>query len=122
FTKTFDYDDGAYGIAVLTRLSMLKKTSYLLPKADSSGEEIRAVSLITVQYKARPTERRSGGDSLQLNFASTHLGLSQKTRLMQVDSISKIASAVSIPFIICGDFNATPGSEAIQNISTVFHR
>src|SRR5699024_5520718 len=45
FTKTFDYDDGAYGIAVLTRLSMLKKTSYLLPKADSSGEEIRAVSL-----------------------------------------------------------------------------
>jgi len=112
FTKTFDYDGGAYGIAVLSRLPILKKTNYLLPKIDSSGEEIRAVSLIKVQYK----------DSIQLNFASTHLGLSQKTRLMQVDSISKIAATVSSPFIICGDFNATPDSEAIQKITTVFHR
>lgn len=112
FVKTFDYDGGAYGIAVLSKFPITDSAGYLLPKEAGTREEVRGLCLIKINLP----------DGQPLYFASTHLGLSKNTRLLQADSILRVISEISDPFIIGGDFNSKPGSETINKISAVLHR
>lgn len=112
FTKTLDYDGGQYGIAVLSRFPLEDSISYLLPIAKGAREEPRAVCMVKVLLP--------GGQPLY--FASTHLGLSKATRLLQADSITKIIQNLDEPVILGGDFNSVPGSETINKISALMER
>lgn len=112
FVKTLDYDGGAYGIAVLSRFPIKDSVGYLLPKEPGTNEETRGLCLIKIELP--------GGQPLY--FASTHLGLSKNTRLMQADSIINVLSRLSAPLIIGGDFNAEPGSETINKFVAVLKR
>ncbi len=109
FTKTLDYEGGAYGIAVLSRFPIKDSTGYLLPKEPGTQEETRGLCLVKVHLSA----------GQPVYFASTHLGLSKNTRLLQADSIITIINKLSAPVIIGGDFNASPGSETINKLSSV---
>ncbi len=112
FTKTLDYDSGQYGIAVLSRFPLEDSIGYLLPIATGVREETRAVCIIKVSLP---------GDQ-PLYFASTHLGLSKETRLLQAGRISTIIQNLQEPVILGGDFNSTPGSETINKLSSFMQR
>ncbi len=112
FVKTLDYEGGAYGIAVLSRFPIEDSLGYLLPKESGTNEETRGLCMVKVQLPANQP----------LYFASTHLGLSKNTRLLQADSIINVINKLSVPLIIGGDYNASPGSETINKLSSVLQR
>lgn len=101
FCPTIDYSGGKYGIGLLTR-----RMPHFVPKyplADSS--EPRGV--IVAEYD---------------NFvmAVTHLGLSKADRLRQVDFLRGLAQVFVKPFIIAGDFNFHPDSDAFAELTKTF--
>ena len=112
FTQTLDYEGGAYGIAVLSRLPVIDSVGYLLPREPGTREEPRAVCMLQVRL----------ADSSTLYFASTHLGLTRKSRDLQTDSILQIFKKHPGALIIGGDFNARPSSAPIAKLLTVLSR
>jgi endonuclease/exonuclease/phosphatase family metal-dependent hydrolase len=55
-------------------------------------------------------------------FASTHLGLSKATRLLQAGKLTDIITPLSKPLILAGDLNARPESETIQLLDKIMTR
>lgn len=113
FTAAMDYRGGKYGDAVLSRFPILDSISFHLPKIDGmKKEEMRSLCMIKIRVP------RLG----EVMFASTHLGLSEPTRLLQVHTINDIVRTFSLPVIIGGDFNATPQSEPIRIMDSLMTR
>lgn len=102
FSKTLNYQDGAYGDAILSRFPILEHESIPLPMPDKSGEA-RAVAIITVKT---PT-------GTKLQFASTHLDI-ESNRMDQIKKLNGLSKNSSLPLIMAGDFNATPDSKEMQ--------
>lgn len=112
FTRSLDYQGGEYGIAVLSRFPLIDEASFHLPVEEGSKEEVRSICMIKIKIP--------GGDTVF--FASTHLGLSRATRLLQVKRMIRIVDSLPHPLIIGGDFNARPESESIQLLDHVLTR
>lgn len=112
FVKGIDYEGGAYGIAVLSRLPILNADSLRLPMEQNSGGEPRVMAIITVETES--------GDSLL--FACTHLDLKEENRMLQANAITAHFNKRLLPVIIGGDFNAKPGSDVINHFDKYFKR
>lgn len=104
FTKAMDYQGGEYGDAVLSKLPILEKTRYELPRTDSKFEP-RSFAMITVEK-----------DGHKFHFGSTHLDHTgdDANRILQANEINKIIKELSLPVIIAGDLNAQPNSKPIE--------
>lgn len=112
FSQALAYQGGKYGDAVLSRFPIIDTFSYQLPIVEGTKEEIRTLCMIKV---ALP-------DKKEMYFGSTHLGLSEPTRVMQAQAIIKIVKKLSLPLILGGDFNALPESKPIQLLDKFFTR
>lgn len=112
FVKGIDYEGGAYGIAVLSKFPILNVDSLRLPMAEGSGGEPRVLAVVTVEpEKGKP-----------VSFACTHLDLKEQNRILQSAAISDKLNQYKHPVILCGDFNAKPGSDVIDYFDQYFSR
>jgi endonuclease/exonuclease/phosphatase family metal-dependent hydrolase len=108
FSRTIDYQGGAYGDAILSRYPILSSAHYPLPMP-VKGED-RAIGMVT-------TEPFPG---MKLTFATTHLALKKADRMAQVKVLAEMGRKAGHPLVIAGDFNAMPGSAAIGALNGVF--
>jgi endonuclease/exonuclease/phosphatase family metal-dependent hydrolase len=93
-----DYDGGAYGTGILSRLPITAKERIPLP--GSTGREPRVAGIATIQLP---------GDSL-LQFVSTHLdaGNDPADRVSQATALVQHFTPAKTLVILAGDFNAPP--------------
>ena len=100
FDRNISYQGGDYGNAVLTRFPIRQKknTHYKMLRA---GEQ-RGVLQLVLEVRGQ-----------ELLFMNTHLDFrpDDAERVLNVGELKQmVAAAGKRPVIICGDFNATPGS------------
>jgi endonuclease/exonuclease/phosphatase family metal-dependent hydrolase len=105
--------DEHFGNAILSNLPMtLIRADLLPPLPNHPGRERRAAIWVGVEW-----------NGWIINLVNTHLGLSGRERVLQADSLlgtDWLASpACAGPSILCGDFNAVPGSRAYRRIRRV---
>jgi len=112
FVKGIDFEGGDYGIAILSKFPFLKTDSLRLPMQEGVGGEPRVLAMITIE----PTKGK------KITFASTHLELKTENRILQSKYIVEKLSKLKTPVILCGDLNAKPGSEVIDNFDQYFTR
>ena len=112
FTRAIYYRGGEYGDAVLSKFPIVDSMDYHLPKIEGTNEETRSLCMIKVMLPGKK----------QIYFASTHLGLTKESRVLQAEKLSGIIKSLSLPLIIAGDFNATPESETIKVLDSVLTR
>src|SRR5690606_31253642 len=107
FGKNIDYQGGEYGNAVLTRfpITSAQNTHFRMLRA---GEQ-RGVLQLVLDVQGR-----------EVLFLNTHLDYARDDaeRLSNAEELRRIvADAGARPVILCGDFNATPGSRPIEKIA-----
>ncbi|AKD05897.1 hypothetical protein PKOR_21845 [Pontibacter korlensis] len=114
FGKAIDYDGGAYGVAILSKYPLADTVVNKLPTMAETNGEPRVLA----------TARVTLPDGTSIRFGSTHLDAQRASvnREMQAAKILEIASAEKLPFVIAGDFNATPGTETITLLDSHFKR
>ncbi len=114
FAKAIDYDDGGYGVAILSKYPLSETTIHRLPTEAGTNGERRVFATARIKL---PTGE-------YIHFGCTHLDVQKDpaTRILQISEISRIAGEENGPFIIAGDFNATPGSSTINILDQYFTR
>jgi len=107
FGKAMDYAGGGYGEAILSRYPILKTRNHPLPHAPNA--EPRSALEVRV---ALPNRR-------EILFVGTHLDhlRTDQNRIDQVQQINDLYLDGSLPIILAGDLNATPGSEPMKILS-----
>ena len=105
FGKTMDYDDGAYGVAVLSRWPIGSARTRELPGAPD--REPRAALSVNITPFGR-------GPLLQ--FTSTHFdqGRESENRLAQANALDDLLAAGNGPSILAGDMNARRDTDVMQ--------
>ena len=100
FAAAIDYDGGKYGVGILTREIPLSTKSIPLP-----GEEPRVLLVVELQDYV---------------IACTHLDLEEEQRLASVPIIVEEAQQWQKPFFLAGDWNDTPNSALLQEMTKHF--
>lgn len=114
FGKAIDYEGGAYGVAILSKFPISESSVHPLPTKAGSNAEPRVLARARVQLP----------DGTFLRFGSTHLDAQsdQANRLLQAEEIGRLAAAEQLPFVLGGDFNATPEATVMTNLDKYFRR
>lgn len=104
FGKAMDFDGGAYGVGILTKMPILSSRTINLPC--SPNNEPRAALEVTIELES--------GDTIC--FIATHLQHKKDNpdRMHQVKKINEVFASGEFPSILAGDLNDTPESEAIS--------
>lgn len=100
FGSAIDFDGGKYGVGFLTREIPLSTKSTPLP-----GDESRVLLVVELQDYV---------------MACTHLDLEEEQRLASIPFIVEEAQHWQKPFILAGDWNDTPDSELLQEMTKHF--
>ncbi|WBL26712.1 endonuclease/exonuclease/phosphatase family protein [Zunongwangia sp. HGR-M22] len=109
FSKSIDFQGGAYGTAILSKFPISDTLTLALPNPENA--EPRSLSLATVHLN----------DSLKLRFGNTHLDYTNETNnLDQVKAIRNHLSQNDISTILTGDFNVVPSSASMEFIFEEF--
>ena len=114
FAKAIDHDGGEYGVAILSRFPMSETKIFRLPTQADTGGEPRVLATARI--------RLPGGKDIR--FGSTHLDAQKAStnRELQIKEILRISAKEKLPFILAGDFNATPESGVIEQLDKGFTR
>lgn len=110
FGKAIDLQGGAYGVAILSRWPVASSENHPLP----SSPDYEPRTALTVRFRA-------GEGGPWLRFTSTHLDNSRDAdeKLGQARHLSEVLTPDDAePAILAGDFNARPGTDALQTIET----
>ncbi|MDN3688369.1 endonuclease/exonuclease/phosphatase family protein [Cyclobacterium jeungdonense] len=111
FSKSITHQGGEYGNAILSRFPIESAEKIALSAED--GTEPR--TLLSVQVSL------PGGKKIL--FASTHLDFSNASNTArQAADITGHFEKATLPIILAGDFNASPGSDAINELDSYFKR
>lgn len=98
---------GQYGIGFLTRLPLISHRNVLLASASQLlPQEPRGAQELVVSLP-------DGGG---LRLYNTHLGLTKKERLSQIDGLLKLAAPFQEPSVLAGDFNCRPTSREYRRL------
>jgi len=110
FAKAMDYDGGAYGTGILSRLPISSSERISLP--GSAGKEPRIAGIATIQLP---------GDSL-LQFVSTHLdaGSDPADRINQANALVQYFTPAKTMVILAGDLNAAPAAKETGILKQLF--
>ncbi|EAQ50542.1 probable secreted protein [Leeuwenhoekiella blandensis MED217] len=114
FGKSIDFQNGAYGVAILSRFPIIASKVYKLPSKPETQGEPRVLALSLIQLP----------DAQTIWFASTHLD-SQKedtNRILQIAELLNITTNLNQPVLVAGDFNAVANSPVIASLDSVFTR
>ena len=109
YGKTLDRSNGEYGIAILSRLPVVKSKMTVFPpeKFDPAKYELRGLLETEIELE----------DKQMIRFACTHLcHISEERRTQQAKQINELLEQNAAFTVLCGDFNAQPQSETIQTI------
>ncbi|WP_375583566.1 endonuclease/exonuclease/phosphatase family protein [Cyclobacterium xiamenense] len=111
FSSSIPFQGGEYGNAILSRYPIQASEKIFL--STTEGTEPRALLLATIGLP----------NGEKVLFAATHLDFSNPdiTARQARDIIEKLKNQ-PIPVILAGDFNATPGTEAINELDRHFER
>lgn len=102
FGKFMDYDDGEYGLAVLSRLPILETREHQVP----AGAEPRVALEIQVEAE---------GFDVPVSFVSLHHDwTSEDYRIAQVEALLAGVEAYTHPVILAGDYNTRPNGASLQ--------
>lgn len=114
FGKAIDFQGGDYGVAILSKYPLSETFVHRLPTESGTNGEARVIATANLELM----------DGSTISFGSTHLDAQSDpaNRLLQIQRIAEIAASEELPFIIAGDFNATPESEVIQILDGSFTR
>ena len=104
FGRFMPYQGGAYGMALLTRWKISESSNYRLP---DGAEPRTALSAIVTSPKT--------GRSLR--FVGIHFYRTAEERLAQAVSLEHFLAEDTIPTVLAGDFNSTPGSEVMIHLA-----
>ncbi len=117
FGKAIDYRGGSYGngIIVPEKTKVLNQYSHRFPNPtleEENPRETRAVIVVeTDRYVLLATHLGVGTYTLPDQTKANYM-------LLQIDDLNKLAlekyKDSPVPVFLCGDMNATPGSEAIR--------
>lgn len=104
FGKAMNYDGGAYGVGILSKLPIIASQNFPLPS--TLGNEPRTSLTILTEL--------TNGDTIR--FVATHLDYKEKSpdRIKQVKTINTEFAKQDYPTILAGDLNATPESKSIS--------
>ena len=100
FGAAIDYDGGKYGVGILTRETPLSTKRIPLP-----GDEPRVLLVVELEDYV---------------MACTHLDLEKEPRLASIPLIVEEAQRWQKPFLLAGDWNDTPDSELLQEMTKYF--
>ena len=100
FASAIDYDDGKYGVGILTRERPLSVTRTPLP-----GKEPRVLLVVELENYV---------------MACAHLDLKEKNRLASIPLIVAEAKKWQKPFLIAGDWNDEPNSKTLDELRKYF--
>ncbi|MGW8282229.1 MAG: endonuclease/exonuclease/phosphatase family protein [Gemmatimonadota bacterium] len=104
FGSFMPYQGGAYGMAVLSRLPVVRSQNLRLP----DGDEPRTALAVTVRLP------RTGRP---LRFVGIHFYRTEQERLAQAISLEEQLQAEPGPTVLAGDFNSRPGSEVMGHLA-----
>lgn len=108
FSNNFHYQGGEYGNALLTRYPVRRWANTHCSRL-SPGEQ-RGVLQAVLQVQGR-----------ELVVLDTHFDLSEAERLRNADAIHQLVPSYRPnPIILCGDFNANPGSSVYRRLAEQF--
>lgn len=112
FAKALDYEGGEYGNAILSKFPLKNSKSQNLPIEPGSNAENRVMASASLELP----------DGTEIVFASTHLDYKadSPSRILQIEKIIEISEENTIPMILAGDFNDSPGSETINLLDNAF--
>lgn len=104
FGKAMNYNGGAYGVAILTKMPVVASRNVPLPF--SAGNEPRTSLGVTIELHS--------GDTI--HFVCTHLDHQKNStdRIDQANRINEIFLKNSHPAVLAGDLNDSPDSETIS--------
>ena len=109
FAHNLDYEGGQYGVAILSRLPILKTDHRMyLNKREA---ERRGMIRIAVN---------SGGHDL--SFATTHLDYQYEDgRIFEAGQLVDFLKGQNVPTILVGDFNVEPTGDSYKLVAGYFH-
>lgn len=104
FGKAMNFDGGAYGVGVLSKLPIIASRNFPLPS--TKGNEPRTSLEVLIELES--------GDTIR--FVATHLDYKKESpdRISQVQKINSEFVKNDYPTILAGDLNATPKSKSIS--------
>ena len=104
FESTIPYEDGAYGIGILSKYPLQEISAYALPQVEGVKSEPRKVLIAKVNIAGKP-----------LLFGCTHVDFTKVVNPVQMKELVKILDSLpALPVIIGGDFNTTLDNEGMQ--------
>jgi len=114
FGKAINFEEGEYGVAILSKFPILNPRIYRLPTVAETNGEPRILATIDIELP----------DGRPIRFGSTHLDAQKAdtNRLLQIQKIVEIAGKVKMPFVVAGDFNAAPGGAVIDILDNSLKR
>lgn len=113
FGKAINYDGGEYGVAILSKFTLSNSVTYSLPETANPASEDRVLAVSSINFR----------NGRIIYFGSTHLDVTNAgNRELQATEINGIADLQNAPFILAGDMNADPQSNAIQILEQKFTR
>jgi endonuclease/exonuclease/phosphatase family metal-dependent hydrolase len=109
FHPAWQLEEEQLGDAVLSRLPMRLMHAGALPSQSRWKRERRGAVWVRVEHNGRP-----------IHLVNTHLGLNRRDRLAQTEALFGPEwlshTRCGPPLILCGDFNARPGSPVHRRV------
>lgn len=109
FGKNIDHQGGDYGNALLSRFPIQSSQNIKLPRIDEGEQR----GLLETIVDAHGTEIRI------LNTHLDHRGSDDERIAGCKEIVRFLETGKSMPTIVCGDMNATPGSEPLRILTNV---
>lgn len=110
YGRSIDYKQGYYGIGILSRYPVVKSERIRLPDYNDKGGKKTEPRIMLLAEIELPSGRH-------VTFVCTHLEVSSSdVRVLQAEFINEKMDDIS-PALLAGDFNATPNSPAVAEIS-----
>lgn len=108
FAKAMDFDNGEYGVGILSKKSFFNSEIIALP--GTPGNEPRTAAKVSLPLMTEDS----------LIFISTHLDYKDvnKDRMLQAERLNALIKRNSSPMILAGDLNAEPDSPEITLLLT----
>lgn len=112
FSKGIDFEEGEYGIAILSKFKINRTERFALPFKEGLKAEQRTLAILNVTLV----------DGRSLDFACTHLDLKDEHRTLQVVEINRILGKRNSTVILAGDFNLMASDPAMSILEQFFTR
>lgn len=105
YGKNMDFDGGGYGVGILSKYPIIRQFVTRLPHLPKSEPRVAAT------VEVRPKKKKP------VLFTSVHLDYVKNPaeRIGQAKKLQAVFSALRLPSILAGDFNAQPGEATLTD-------